>query len=778
MAITTGATYDGLMPVLDGAILAEEFENPAEGKARLTLRDTNEKRVWTFEFVEGEGREGWWRKRGIPPVVWHYVPPTRDRPPQVWIAVDRLTKINETPDNGQWCWFWAKKRPSDLPNMPAVSMANENPSSCGCHTSHHKRPREQFRTFDDPELQKFRTHDRVSLKPEVTIFRVQNSSLMPDPLDPTTIMSCIGEPHIILPGGNAEAIDKGEYEGSGELNLEKLTAKRSRGEIATGILVMPQPQGVVFQALNDWFYLTVELKNKNRPGSFAYQVFTGGATKAFLFDHDKNVKITVTTVKAPSTKPIFVYARQRWGPEDVPEQGAPIRFERSKFASVDVPDNANTSLLLATQMVVETLMGFVPVIGDLYQFGQVAFMCATGKDFWGNKVSSAEIVLYGVLALVGSGAPALVRRSAKLNALKRAESIVGAMEAPNGLAMATMRQADAVVLQVGGNRTAREIAVLGQAQREKVLEPVLDAVAAGGDVVKTSEKAADLLKQGLAAAIQADKKVAEAIDDIRAASMLTGDGANFQNQYLRFEYDKYLAKAGSKKQGPLEWLASGSRNPWVDRYCRTLFGKDYKEAIRGSLKRTGVPGSMTMKHIELYDKLIGKGIGNYGNMGREARKVPGFGQFFELDHIIEQRFLKRFTAYTDAYAKGQAFGTFLVPKNAAVAAEMVKVAKDSKLITYVHVVKTRMLSQRIPFGAEHLFNVQQIADATLYTLHKLGAGAYLDVAFLKTDFELLALAMKQTAPTLKTAAELTDDLFTAAKGWPQVQCDNWGRAIL
>ncbi|PWF55664.1 hypothetical protein [Massilia glaciei] len=88
-----------------------------------------------------------------------------------------------------------------------------------------------------------------------------------------------------------------------------------------------------------------------------------------------------------------------------------------------------------------------------------------------------------------------------------------------------------------------------------------------------------------------------------------------------------------------------------------------------------------------------------------------------------------------------------------------------------------MLSQRIPFGAEHLFNVQQIADATLYTLQKLGARDYLDFAVLATDFELLAKAMKQPMPTLKTAAELTGDLFTAAKGWPQVKSDNWGRAV-
>jgi hypothetical protein len=363
-------------------------------------------------------------------------------------------------------------------------------------------------------------------------------------------------------------------------------------------------------------------------------------------------------------------------------------------------------------------------------------------------------------------------------ALPGAASVAGAMQAPNGVALGAMRQADELVAMVGGNRLVREINALNPAQREKLLEPVLDALDSTTDAVQASEKAGKLLHDGIAAVAKADKNVANAIEDIRAASMLTSDGRNFQNQYLRFEYDKYLASAGGKRDAPLKWLTSSSRNPWVDKYCRTLFGTDYKEALRGSLKRNSVPATMTEAHIKHYDKIIGKGIGNYGEMGRLAREEKEFGRFFELDHIIEQRFLKRFTDYTDAYANGQAFGTFLVPKNAAVAAEMVRVAADSRLITYVHVVKTRILSRRIPFGAEHLFDVQQIADATLHTLHKLGAGSYLDLQFLKTDFELLAKAMKQKTPVFRTAAELTDDLFTAAKGWPQVKCDDWGRAIL
>jgi hypothetical protein len=776
MKITTGATYN-MMPSLGGAVLVEEYENPGENKARLALKDTNTKLSWEFEFVGGRAKDTW-QKTGVPPVVWHYVPPTRDRPPQVWIAVDRLTTIKETSPNGEWCWFWTKKRPEDMPPQQFQSAdMGRGGGGCGCHTGHHVRsPRLEYTESD--YLKKSREYDRVDLKPKVTIFRVQNPSLMPDPLDPTTIMSCIGEPHILLPGDNVEGLDKEDYSESGELSFEKVTKDKDRVEIATGLLVLPQPQGVVFQSLNNWFYLTIELKDPNRPGGFAYKAMTARSVKVFLIEHDSNVRIEVTTLNAPSTKPIIVYARQRGNSGDVPVQGAAIRFVKDHFRKIEVPDTSKTSLVLATQLVVETLMGFVPVIGDLYQFGQLAYMCATGEDFWGHKVSSSEIVLYGVLSVVGSGAPALMNRAAKLKALKNWESIAGAMEASNGMAVATIRETDEIVAQVGGNAIARELSVVGQAQREKILEPVIDAVASGGDAVKTSEKAGELLKDGIEAAIKADPKVKDAIEDIRAAAMLTGDGNNFQNQYIRFEFDIYRAKGG--KDGPLKWLASSSRNKWVDKYCKTLFGGDYKKVIRGSLKRNGVPGSMTMEHIKLYDKLIGKGIGNYGQMGRQARGVRGaekFGQFFELDHIIEQRFLKRFTDYTDAYAKGQAIGTFLVPRNAAVAAEMVRVAEGSKLITYVHVVKTRMLSQRIPFGAEKLFNVQQIADATLYTLHKLGAGSYLDIQFLKTDFELLAQAMKQPMPTLKTAAELTDDLFTAAKGWPQVKCDNWGRAI-
>lgn len=774
MAIQPGATYLK-MPSLDGAILVEEYENPAENKARLTLKDTNAKQVWTFEFTGNRDKDTW-RKGGLPPVVWHYVPPTRQRPPQVWIAVDRLTSIKETPPDNQFTTFYLKRPQKDgLAEFPA-STTGRGGGGCSCHAGHHKAPGMRLDPYDFP---KEPDSDLIDLRPNVTIFRVQNLSLMPDPLDPTTIMSCIGEPHIVLPGDELQAVDQGAYDGKGELDFKKLTEHKDPREITTGILVLPQPQGVVFQALNNWFFLTVEIKDKNRPGCFAYKVLTSGATKVILIEHDGNVNIKVTTIDASSTKSILVYAR-RWGNSaNVPSQGERLRFS-DLYEKINIPDTVTTSMVLATQLVVETLMGFVPVIGDLYQFGQLAYMCATGEDFWGHKVSSAEIVLYGVLSVVGSGAPMLMKRAATraaFKAIKGAESLAGAVAAPNGLAMATIREVDEIVLQVGGNRTARELSVLGQAEREKMLQPVLDAATAGGDAAKASEKAANLLKEGIAAAVKADKSVANAIDDIRAAALLTSDGKTFQNQYLRFEYEAYLADVASKAKGPLEWLGSASRNPWVDQYCKTLFGENYRAALRATLKRAGVPGTMTAAHIKLFDKLIGKGIGNYGEMGREARKLAGFGKFFELDHIVEQRFLKRFKDYVDAYAKGQAFGTFLVPRNAAVAAEMVKVASESKLITYVHVVKTRMLALRIPFGAEHLFNVQQIADATLYTLQKLGARSYLDIEFLKTDFELLAKAMNQKVPIFKTAAELTDDLFTAAKGWPQIKCDEWGRAV-
>jgi hypothetical protein len=774
MKVRDGEKY-GLMPSLDGMILVDEFEDPAAGTARITLTDTNTGGKRSYAFTEG--RKNWWLKRGMPPVVWHYIPPTRERAPQLLIAVDRLTAIEETQPAQKFPTFWVPEPPSkQLPKFQSADMGRGG-GGCGCHPGHHVSPP---RLREPVVLPNYDGYDPVHLEPKVTILRVQNPSLMPDPLDPSAMMSSIGEPHIILPGDNAEAIDKGDYDGNGELDFKKLNEHRDRSEITTGILVLPQPQGVVFKALNDWFYLTIEVKDPNRPGCFAYRVMTSGATKVFFIEHDGNVKIEVIPVETPSGKPILVFARRRGNSANVPAQGEQIRFVRDSFSQITVPDTVKTSMVLGAQLVVETLMGFVPVIGDLYQFGQLAYMCATGEDFWGHDVSHAEILAYGALSLIGSGAPALAARASarsSLKAIKGAESILGAMQTSNGVANAAMRQVEEAVSRVGGNGLLRELSVLGEVEREKILKPVLDALTSSKDAAQAAEQAAKLLQEGIAAAKKADKAVANAIDDIRAASLLTSDGQNFQSQYLRFEYDNYLKSAGNKGKGPLEWLASGTRNPWVDKYCKTLFGQDYREALRRSLKRNSVPGTMTSEHIKHYDAMMAKGMGNYGAFGREAAKVTGFRQFFELDHVIEQRFLKRFVDYTDAFPKGHAFATFLVPKNAAVAAEMVKVAKESHLITYVHVVKTRMLSQRIPFGAEHLFNVQQIADATLYTLQKLNARQYLDIAYLATDFELLAKAMKQPNPILKTAAELTEDLFTAAKGWPQVKCDNWGRAI-
>lgn len=774
MKVKDGEKYS-IMPFLDGMLQVEEFEDPAAGKARFTLTDTNTGGQRSYVFTEG--RKGWWRERGMAPVVWHYVPPTRERAPQLLIAVDRLTAIEETPPKQKFPTFWVPQPASrQLPTFRSADMGRGG-GGCACHSGHHVPPPR----FTKPAvLSNYEGYEPVYLEPKVTIFRVQNPSLMPDLFDPSTMMSSIGEPHIVLPGERAEAIDQGDYDASGELDFKKLTEHRDRAEIATGLLVLPQPQGVLFQALDNGFYLTIEVKDKNRPGCFAYRALPSAGIKVFFIEHDGNVKIEVTPVEASSTRPILVFARRHGNSANVPAQGAPILFSKDSFKQVEVPDTSKTSLVLAAQLVVETAMGFIPVIGDLYQFGQLAYMCATGKDFWGNKVSHAEIVAYGALSLVASGAPILIAKAsarASLKALKGAESIAGAMQTSNGVALAAMRQADEVVSRVGGNRLVRELNALAGPEREKILDPVLDVLAATQDAAQASEKAAQLLQKGIAQAKAADETVSNAIDDIRAASLLSSDGKTFQNQYLRFEYDKYLAKAGKNGADPLQWLGSGSRNPWVDKYCRTLFGEDYKKVIRGSLKRNSVPGTMTAEHIAHYDKIIGKGVGNYATLGRQAAKVKGFRQFFELDHVVEQRFLKRFFEYTDAFAEGQAFTTFLVPKNAAVAAEMVKVAKDSRLITYVHVVKTRMLSQRIPFGAEHLFNVQQVADATLYTLQKLGAREYLDFGVFAADFKLLAKAMKQPIPRLKTAAELTDDLFTAAKGWPQVKSDNWGRAV-
>jgi hypothetical protein len=59
------------------------------------------------------------------------------------------------------------------------------------------------------------------------------------------------------------------------------------------------------------------------------------------------------------------------------------------------------------------------------------------------------------------------------------------------------------------------------------------------------------------------------------------------------------------------------------------------------------PGNLeALADIAAYDRLVTRGVEDYGTLRNLARKLPGFGRSFEVDHLLEQRFWRNNPALT------------------------------------------------------------------------------------------------------------------------------------
>jgi hypothetical protein len=53
------------------------------------------------------------------------------------------------------------------------------------------------------------------------------------------------------------------------------------------------------------------------------------------------------------------------------------------------------------QLAIEVGIGFIPVVGFLYEIGQLAYMLKHGEDFFGNEVMPTDVAVVGAFAAVG-----------------------------------------------------------------------------------------------------------------------------------------------------------------------------------------------------------------------------------------------------------------------------------------------------------------------------------------------------------------------------------------
>ncbi|MDO3639334.1 hypothetical protein [Mycolicibacterium arseniciresistens] len=748
------------MPSLDGALSLRGHLIPADNLARIIVTDNSLNVSWTWTIRGGRTSENRWKTLGIPPVVWYWLPPTglpgrgpssfidpgdgpTFREPVLLIALARDATV-EPKLMRQFTKFYVQRQ----------AFGGQ------------KRGMEQVLAPDPTSLHSGTVW--CDLTPKVTVFRIQDPEAMPSFDNPQSIIAAMGAPYALVSGNESPVPLESTDIRSIKDRLAAQLGYVWNSVLPPTLLIVPQPTSVVIQHREGHFQVQVAIKDPderrfkygaNEPAAYAYSAACQGSTSLIIIHHDDNVTVTVQSGPGAVARSTFIYSRLL--PHDeVPPQGAYLALDPQTDHRHELPDP--TSFKSVLQLMIEVPLSFVPIVGDLYEFGQLAYMAATGRDFWGNPVSTNEILVYGALAALTVGATAYARmtsRSAQLGKeLARIEQ----------LSTDLRRMVDDADSSIQQGALLKQIKELPAPQQEKLVKML--------ETSMKNPRAAAALAENIQHAVhdtKAARKDVEKVADLDVKALLTEDMSSFANDMLRWEYNDYFkrwARLKDKRLAPLDWLLLTDRQ-WVVAYLRAHLGDDFRTVIKAAYGRLPSQATLTRPMLIFYDTMqIKLGINNYGVMQRRVQKFAGFGYFFELDHIIEQRFIRRLRAWTESVPEYLAFQTFLVPKNAGVAAEMIRIDRASHAIRYVHTAKTDIMRTLIPHGSEKLFNVQQIADATLFALKSLDADKYMiKIEVLEEDFRFLAQAMNQKMPVLRPWAQLTEDLFTAAKGWPQVK---------
>lgn len=140
------------------------------------------------------------------------------------------------------------------------------------------------------------------------------------------------------------------------------------------------------------------------------------------------------------------------------------------------------------------------------------------------------------------------------------------------------------------------------------------------------------------------------------------------------------------------------------------FAKELREFVR-LLERNGdptLPFDLQRKIINDFSNKVDRRL--MGSLNRT------FGQYLEVDHLIE----KRFQAYLpQASLDADQWDSKIVPKNAKFA-RILNGFRLRKPFPYIHLTKTKLLKRLIPHGLEGLFSAQEIWDAHAWAFKELG----------------------------------------------------------
>jgi hypothetical protein len=242
-----------------------------------------------------------------------------------------------------------------------------------------------------------------------------------------------------------------------------------------------------------------------------------------------------------------------------------------------------------------------------------------------------------------------------------------------------------------------------------------DALAGGG---------IDALRQKLPPALWAE--YLDAARERVAFTVFTTDFSGFRMANLESAMVRDLLDQGYKayllrkqRQGAaarlaLDWAYQQTERSRYYALLLAEFGPDFKTFLKPLVDR--IRYEVTAAAAESFKSLVNT-QGTYEGLREALRGLGPYGHLFEVDHILEKRFLHTFNAPID---QGD-FPSFLVPKNVAVSKNLAK--KNVRSFLYVHTTKTVRMRTLFPYGTEGYFDLQEIYDGyRLVYIHEFGLG--------------------------------------------------------
>ncbi|WP_434032726.1 hypothetical protein [Cupriavidus sp. a3] len=573
--------------------------------------------------------------------------------------------------------------------------------------------------------------------PQVHLHRCQDEGLLGDPDETLDWYSIIGQP---------QRIEQEKFLLSLTSNDDAIEDWKKQQK---AVQVTPGENAVTFQQIDGFAKVDVTLSNPGNPSAYCYDVRpeewmeelkehefidVDPSSTVIRIVHTRDVKIRLRAHEDQKDA-LIVEACEVSRLSDVPPQGAALgkadfphlRFRRHAIDEL-IPSNRQPWVIALFELAIN----FIPVVGVVYDLGQLAYAAATGKTFFGYNVSEEELLLMGITTAIGLGVSAAGVRS--LRKIVQGTRLEAATE--DATLSQIRRIADAGYVEAVGHLPPRQWDDLLSAFDRHLRDPI------AFPLPKLVDKFTNVVNDAYLVAVE--RRVMRKV--------FKPDFTGFRDADLAAAYNRYLQPKLRKKLpalDPASWAKKANRG-LPKQLLRRALGDEFVEVINRAERADVLPRRLTKKHIDAYDFLVARGVEDYGTL-RNLRnnlknKVPDVGKIFEIDHLLEQRFWRNNPNLTTAFDEKGLGMAFVVPKNPAVSREMFIMAGGQR-IRYVHNVKTNMLKELIPNGAETLVTVQEMWDAHVHVLRSLGTHESLIKGRLVKDFRLMAKQLGQSLDT-------------------------------